>query len=87
VNAPAAAGHNSGSTHERLKSFVERIEKLNEEADALKEDTKEVFGEAKDAGFDVKIMRKVIALRKKTKEQRDEEEALTDTYLQALGMI
>jgi uncharacterized protein (UPF0335 family) len=78
-------GHNSAG--ERLKSFIERVEKLNEEIDALGEDRKEVFSEAKDAGFDTKIMRKVIALRKKTKEQRDEEEALTDTYLQALGMI
>lgn len=87
MTAPAAAGHNSSVVHDRLKSFVERIEKLNEEADTLKEDTKEVFSEAKSQGFDVKILRKVIALRKKSKAERETENDLIDTYMQALGML
>ena len=69
----------------RLKSFIERIERLEEDKKAVSEDMKGVFAEAKGEGFDVKILRKVIRLRKQDKAQRDEEAALIDLYLSAIG--
>lgn len=75
-----------GVTAGRLRAFVERVERLEEEKAALADDIKEVFAEAKAQGFDVKTLRKVIALRKKDAQERQEEEALLDTYLAALGM-
>jgi uncharacterized protein (UPF0335 family) len=75
-----------GIAGERLKSFIERIERLEEEKKALAEDIKEVFAEAKGAGFDVKTMRQVLKLRRMDKDDADEQEALLDTYLRALGM-
>ena len=71
----------------RLKSFIERIERLEEDKAAVSNDMKEVFAEAKGEGFDVKILRKVIRLRKMDKVKREEEEALIDLYLQAIGGI
>ena len=69
----------------RLKSFIERIERLEEDKAAIMGDLKEVFAEAKGEGFDVKILRKVIRLRKQDKAKRLEEEALIDLYLSAIG--
>jgi uncharacterized protein (UPF0335 family) len=69
----------------RLKSFIERIERLEEDKAAIMGDLKEVFAEAKGEGFDVKILRKVIRLRKQDKVKRQEEEALIDLYLSAIG--
>ncbi len=69
----------------RLKSFIERIERLEEDKAAVANDMKEVFAEAKGEGFDVKILRKVIRLRKMDKVKREEEEALIDLYLSAIG--
>ena len=74
-------------TGEQLRSFIERIERLQEEKDAISTDIKEVYAEAKANGFEVKIMHKIVALRKKTPEERSEEETILDLYLQALGMI
>jgi uncharacterized protein (UPF0335 family) len=71
----------------RLKSFVERIERLEEDKAAVSNDMKEVFAEAKGEGFDVKILRKIIRLRKQDKVKREEEEALIDLYLQAIGEV
>jgi len=76
-----------GIAGERLKSFIERIERLEEEKRALAEDIKEVFSEAKGVGFDVKIMRQLIRLRRMDQEDVDEQEALLDTYKRALGML
>lgn len=70
----------------QLKALVERIERLEEEKKAIAADIKEVYAEAKGNGYDVKILRKVISLRKKEPEERMEEEALLDVYLAALGM-
>jgi uncharacterized protein (UPF0335 family) len=70
----------------QLKSLVERIEKLEEEKKAIAEDIKEVYAEAKGHGFDTKILRKVIGLRKKDTHEREEEAAVLDLYLHALGM-
>jgi uncharacterized protein (UPF0335 family) len=81
-------GHNSKTSFAQgqLKSLIERIERLEEEKQATAEDIREVYGEAKANGFDTKIMRKVVALRKKDKMEREEEAALVDLYLNALGM-
>ena len=70
----------------QLKSIIERIERLEEEKKAITSDIKEVYAEAKGNGFDAKIIRKVIALRKRDANEREEEEALLDLYLGALGM-
>jgi uncharacterized protein (UPF0335 family) len=75
-----------GIAAKQLKSLVERIERLEEEKRALAADIKEVYSEAKGRGFDTKIMRKVIGLRRRDQQDRDEEEALLDTYMRALGM-
>lgn len=75
-----------GVAGQRLKSFIERIERLNEEKETLSEDIKEVYAESKGVGFDPKIMRKIISLRKLEPNKRDEEESLLDIYLSAIGM-
>ena len=69
----------------RLKTIIERIERLEEDKAAVANDIKEVFAEAKGEGFDVKILRKVVRLRKQDKAKRQEEEALLDLYLSAIG--
>jgi uncharacterized protein (UPF0335 family) len=71
----------------QLKSIVERIERLEEEKKTIAGDIKEVYAEAKAYGFDTKILRKVVALRKKETAQRAEEEAMLEVYMSALGMI
>jgi len=68
-----------------LRAFIERIERLEEEKRAIADDIKEVYAEAKGNGFDVKIMRKVISLRRMDREKRVEEETILDLYLSALG--
>jgi uncharacterized protein (UPF0335 family) len=70
----------------QLRSLVERIERLEEEKKSIAGDIKEVYAEAKANGFDTKILRKVISMRKKDVSEREEEEALIDVYLAALGM-
>lgn len=72
---------------ERLRSFVERIERLEEEKSHLAEDIKEVYAELKGVGFDAKTIRKIIALRKLDAEKRREGEELLDLYKTAIGMI
>lgn len=84
TSAPPAGS--TGVTGERLRSFIERIERLEEERKALADDIKEVYAEAKGQGFDVKTMRKIVTLRRKDADERAEEEALLETYLAALGM-
>lgn len=71
----------------QLQSIIDRIEKLEDDRSLLAADIKEIFTEAKSNGYDVKIIRKVLALRKKDAAQRDEEQALIDTYMSALGML
>ena len=75
-----------GVAGKRLKSFLERIERLEEEKKGLAEDMKEVYSEAKGVGFDVKIMRRVIKLRKMEPDKRREEDELLDLYMAAIGM-
>ena len=71
---------------DQLKSFIERIERLEEEKAALAGDIKEIVLEAKGNGFDTKAMRKILSLRKKDHAERQEEEAILELYMQALGM-
>ena len=76
----------SGFAKEHLKSFIDRIERLEEERNALTADIREVYAEAKGTGFDTKIMRQVVRMRKLDKADRQEMEAVLDLYLSALGM-
>ena len=71
----------------RLRTIIERIERLEEDKAAIMADIKEVFAEAKGEGYDVKVLRKVLLLRKQDKAKRQEEEAILDLYLSALGEI
>ncbi len=75
-----------GIAEERLRSFIERIERLEEEKKALADDIRDVYSEAKANGFDVKTMRQIVKLRKLDKDDLDEQEALLETYMHALGM-
>lgn len=77
----------SGFAKERLRGFVERVERLEEEKKALADDIKEVYAEAKGEGFDVKIMRQVVRLRKMDKADFQEAEAMLELYKRALNMI
>ena len=76
-----------GVARDQLRSFIERIERLEEEKKTIADDIKDVYGEAKSTGFDTKILKKVIQLRRQDKDERMEQEAILDTYLAALGMI
>jgi uncharacterized protein (UPF0335 family) len=75
-----------GVAGEQLRSFIERLERLEEEKSALSGDIKEVYAEAKGNGFEPRIMRQIIKIRKMDKEALDEEESLLDLYKRALGM-
>lgn len=79
-------GHNSVAK-DQLRSVVERIERLNEEKDQIASDVRDVYAEAKGNGFDIKALRTIVRMRKQDKAEREEKEAILDTYLQALGMI
>lgn len=72
---------------DQLKAFVERIERLEEEKQAISDDIKDVYAEAKANGFDVKILRQVIKMRKQDASERAEMESLLELYCNALGMM
>lgn len=72
---------------EQLRQFIERIERLEEEKGELAANIRDVYAEAKNGGFDPKVMRQIIRLRKMERHQVDEEEALLHLYKQALGMV
>jgi uncharacterized protein (UPF0335 family) len=72
---------------DQLKAFIERIERLEEEKRNIAEDIKEVYAEAKGKGFDAKIMREIIKIRKCEAAEREEFESLIDLYMHALGML
>ena len=72
---------------DQLRSIVERVERLEEEKKAISDDIKDVYAEAKANGFDVKVLRKVVSLRKQDADERAEHEMVLETYLHALGMI
>ncbi|HSK41134.1 MAG TPA: DUF2312 domain-containing protein [Arenibaculum sp.] len=75
-----------GIAADRLRSFIERIERLEEEKKGLQDDIKDVYAEAKGTGFDIKIMRQIIRLRKMEKDDLQEQEELLALYKAALGM-
>jgi uncharacterized protein (UPF0335 family) len=75
------------SSQAQLRQFIEQIERLEEEKKALTADIRDKFLEAKSQGFDPKIMKKVISLRKRSKSERQEEDAVLETYLHAMGML
>ena len=77
----------AGIAGERLRSLIERIERLEEEKRTLSADIKEVYAEAKGTGFDTKIMRQIIRLRRMDKDDVDEQETLLEVYKRALGML
>ena len=79
-------GHNSFA-HGHLKSIIERVERLEEEKNTISVDIKEVYAEAKANGFDTKILRKVVALRKLEASEREEMQSMLDVYMAALGML
>lgn len=79
-------GHNSGLSADRLRSIVERVERLTDERKAIASDIKDIFAEAKSAGFDTKVLRQVIADRAKDAAELEEQETLRDVYRRALGM-
>ncbi len=82
---PARAADTGGVAAERLRSFVQRIERLEEDKAALGHDLREVYSEAKGEGFDTKVLRKLISLRKRDARERREEDELLELYLSALG--
>ena len=75
-----------GIAADRLRSIIERIERLEEERKALGNDVKDIYGEAKSAGFDVKVIRQIIRIRKQEPAEVEEQESLLDVYRRALGM-
>jgi uncharacterized protein (UPF0335 family) len=76
----------SGVAAEELKQFVERIERLEEEKKAISDDIKDVFAEMKGRGFDVKAVRAILKIRKQDRSERQEQEAILELYMSALGM-
>ncbi|MGE4313338.1 MAG: DUF2312 domain-containing protein [Pseudobdellovibrionaceae bacterium] len=82
-NAPRDVGGVAGA---RLKAFIERIERLEEEKKAIADDIKDIYGEAKAVGYDAKILRKIVSLRKMDNEKRREEEELLELYKSAIGL-
>ena len=73
-----------GIAGDRIRSFIERVEHIHEEIKALNEGKKEVWSEAKGEGFDVKVLKEILRLRKQDKDERDEQESLLDLYLRAM---
>ena len=83
-SAESLAGESGTAASRQLKSFIERIE---QEKKGIADDIRDVYAEAKGNGFDAKVMRQVVRLRKKDTAERQEEEALLDLYMHALGMV
>lgn len=81
----AVLGHNSVQA-EQLSAFIERIERLEEDKKTVADEIKDVYLEAKGTGYDIKIIRKIVSIRKQDKDKRREEEEILELYMQALGM-
>ena len=88
TDTPDIEGGSNSSVvaQDQLRAFVERIERLEEEKKAIADDIREVYAEAKGNGFDTKVMRQLIKIRKQDRNERLEQEALLDLYMHALGM-
>lgn len=76
-----------GIAAEALRQFIDRIERLEEEKRTLSEDIKDVYGQAKSQGFDTKVIRKIVSLRKQDRQEREEQEQLLELYLAAIGEV
>ena len=92
TTATAEAAETAAKAHTRfakdqLKAFVERIERLEEEKKTISDDIRDVYAESKGNGFDVKALRTIIRLRKQDANERQEQETILETYMQALGML
>lgn len=87
TEAAPPAGHNTGIAADRLRAFIERIERLDEEGRSISQDKAEVYKEARGAGFDPKVMREIIKLRRMEPDDRQERDSLLDLYKQAMGML
>ena len=89
--ATAAAAKDDQPAHrfakDQLKAFVERVERLEEEKKTIADDIRDVYAEAKGNGFDVKALRTIVRLRKQDESERQEQETILETYMQALGML
>jgi uncharacterized protein (UPF0335 family) len=72
---------------DELRAFIERIERLEEEKKTISDDVKDVYGEAKSRGYDVKVLRKIVSIRKQDQNERQEMDAILELYMQALGMV
>ena len=85
----AGVGHNSGGhiAADELRLLIERVERLEEEKKGVSDDIRDVYSEAKGVGYDPKIMRKIVALRRMDKNDRDEMDALMETYRAAIGLL
>ncbi|MEF2072870.1 DUF2312 domain-containing protein [Consotaella aegiceratis] len=81
------AGPDGTVAADELRQFIERIERLEEEKKTIADDIKDVYGEAKARGYDSKAMRRIVSLRKQDQNERQEQEAILDLYMQALGMV
>jgi uncharacterized protein (UPF0335 family) len=87
---PAAVQEDPATTSfakDQLKSIIERIERLEEEKKAISDDIRDVYAESKGNGFDVKALRAIVRMRKQDPNERQEEETILETYMQALGML
>ena len=88
---PASAAANETPTtrfaKDQLKAFIERVEKLEEEKKAISDDIRDVYAESKANGFDVKALRTIVRLRKMDANEREEQDAILETYMHALGML
>lgn len=86
-SSPDYSGGSYGVTARELKAFIERAERLAAEKAEIAEQEKEVFAEAKGRGYDTKVMKKIISIRKRNRDDVDEEEAVLQMYMAALGMV
>lgn len=82
----AGIGHNSEVSGDRIKAYIERIERMEEEKKAIAEDIRDIYSEAKGAGFDAKIIRKIVSIRKANLEKRREEAELLSLYASAIQL-
>lgn len=80
-------GHNSTFAKDQLRSIIERIERLEEQKGDIASDVKDVYAESKGQGFDVKALRTIVRMRRQDANERAEQDAILDTYMQAMGMI
>jgi uncharacterized protein (UPF0335 family) len=87
LEAEAKVNDDGGVAADQLRSFVERIERMEEEKAGIAGDIRDVYAEAKAMGFDAKILKRIISFRKKDKAEQDEEDALFEMYANALGLI